>query len=121
MSAKIRFVSDQDHLQIQARQEPDRLVLSLSGELDLLSVPLLKSKIEGIQSTDGTIVVLDLQAVKFIDSTGLRAILSARELLHEQGVEFAVTPGSPQVQRLLSLTRIEDHLRVVSSADEMLV
>ena len=42
-------------------------------------------------------VVLDLQQLTFLDSTGLRIILAARELCWRRGQEFAVTPGSQQV------------------------
>jgi len=65
--------------------------------------------------------VLDLQQLTFLDSTGLRIILAARELCWRRGQEFAVTPGSPQVQRLLSVTGVGEHLRTIASAGEALV
>jgi anti-sigma B factor antagonist len=65
--------------------------------------------------------VLDLQDLEFIDSTGLRVLLTAHERSRERGQEFAITPGSQQVQRLLSITRVDEHLRVIASPDELLV
>ena len=64
-------------------------------------------------------MVLDLQGLTFLDSTGLRIILSAREQCWRRGQEFAVTPGSQQVQRLLSVTGVGEHLRTLASADEV--
>lgn len=109
-----------EHLQIEVRREPDRAVVSLHGELDLASAPLLQSEIESIPSDDGALV-LDLEGLEFIDSTGLRIILAAHERSRERGQEFAVTRGSQQVQRLLSITRVGEHLRIVESPDELLV
>lgn len=96
-------------------------MLSLRGELDLASAPLLAGEIEGSEVAAAAIVVLDLQNLDFIDSTGLRVLLSAHQRSRERGQEFAITPGSQQVQRLLSITRVDEHLRVIASPDELLV
>ena len=96
-------------------------MLSLRGELDLASAPLLQREVEGSAVAEAAIVVLDLQELEFIDSTGLRVLLSAYERSREHGQEFAITPGSQQVQRLLSITRVDEHLRVIASPDELFV
>src|ERR1700761_2483013 len=108
-----------DQLRIDSRQESDRVVLSLAGELDMANAPLLARAIEAPELNDTETVVLDLQGLTFLDSTGLRIILSAREQCWRRGQEFAVTPGSQQVQRLLSITGVGEHLRTLDSADEM--
>lgn len=109
-----------DQLQIDQRQESDRVVLTLTGELDMANAPLLQSAVEEPPLAETKTVVLDLQGLSFLDSTGLRIILAARELCWRRGQEFAVTPGSQQVQRLLSVTGVGEHLRTLASADEVL-
>ncbi len=96
-------------------------MVRLHGELDLASAPLLESEIESAELGDTALVVLDLEDLEFIDSTGLRIILAAHTRSQERGQEFAVTRGSQQVQRLLSITRVTDHLRIIASPDELLV
>ncbi len=103
----------EDHLRIDVRQDADRVVLRLQGELDLATVSLLEEQIGRAQADVAGMVVLDLEELAFMDSTGLRAVLSACSLTQERGQEFAVTRGSEQVQRLLSLTHVAEHLRVV--------
>jgi anti-sigma B factor antagonist len=114
-------VAIQDQLLIDVRHEKDRVVLSLRGELDLASAPLLQSEVESREITTATTVVLDLQELTFIDSTGLRVLLSAHDRSRQAGQEFAVTRGSQQVQRLLSITGVDEHLRIIATADEILV
>lgn len=109
-----------DQLRIDLRQEADRVVLALVGELDMANSPLLQRSIESPELQETKTVVLDLQGLTFLDSTGLRIILSARELCWRRGQEFAVTPGSQQVQRLLSVTGVGEHLRTLATADEVL-
>lgn len=110
-----------EQLHVDLRQESDRVVVSLEGELDMANAPLLQSAIESDRLAAAKTVVLDLQQLTFLDSTGLRIILAARELCWRRGQEFAVTPGSQQVQRLLSVTGVGEHLRTIASADEMFV
>lgn len=107
-------------MQIDVRREADRTVLSVHGELDLASAPLLQSEIESTVSDDRALV-LDVEDLEFMDSTGLRVILAAHERSQERGQGFALTRGSQQVQRLLSITRAGEHLRIVDSPDELLV
>lgn len=107
-----------DPLRLDVRRTADRVVISLEGELDLASTPLLQSAIDSAELGDSQMLVLDLDRLDFLDSTGLRTILAAREDCRERGRQFAVTPGSQQVQRLLTVTRANEHLPTVASADE---
>lgn len=94
-------------------------MLTLHGELDLANSHLLESALDAPDAESAPMLVLDLRDVQFIDSTGLRAILTTHERLHEQGRELAVIPGSEQVQRLFTITRVGEHLRIVASPDEL--
>jgi anti-sigma B factor antagonist len=114
-------VAAQEQFRIDVRHEQDRVVVRLHGELDLASAPLLEREIESAELGDTALVVLDLEDLEFIDSTGLRIVLAAHERARERGQEFAVTRGSQQVQRLLSITRVGEHLRIIASPDELLV
>jgi anti-anti-sigma factor len=109
----------QEQLQIGLRREPGRVVLSLEGELDLATAALLEQAMDGLEIEP--MVVLDLERLRFIDSTGLRGVLAALQRCRERGQEFAVTPGSQQVQRLLGVTGVGKHLRVVAAGDEVTV
>jgi hypothetical protein len=47
-------------------------------------------------------------------------ILAVRKLCAEREQELAVTPGSPQVERLLTVTGVADHLRTIATPDELI-
>jgi anti-sigma B factor antagonist len=110
-----------EHLRVDVHLGPDRVVLRLHGELDLLGAPLLEEEIEKVEADAPAIVVLDLQDLQFVDSAGLRVILAAHERSRGQGKELALTPGSEQVQRLFTIAGVSEHLRIIGSADELLV
>jgi anti-sigma B factor antagonist len=114
-------VSGDEHLRIEVRTAPDRVILELEGELDLLAAPLLQAQIEQADVDSRGILVLDLQALQFVDSAGLRVILAAHERARQRGQEFALTKGSDQVRRLLSIAGVDEHLRIIDSAEDVLV
>jgi anti-anti-sigma factor len=114
-------VSAQEHLRVDVRREQDRVVLRLAGELDLASSTIFERALEEPEISASPLLVLDLDGLKFVDSSGLRIILLAHERSRERGQEFAITPGSPQVQRLLSITSVSEHLHVLASPDDLLV
>jgi anti-anti-sigma factor len=85
-------------------------VLRVEGELDLATAPQLRSRLgHVIADADGPIL-LDLADLTFIDSTGLRAILTAHAELDEQGRDLCVIKASVQVRRLFELCGISDLL-----------
>lgn len=111
-------VGAQEHLRVDARRTDERVVLHLTGELDLASSPVFERALEDADVASAPLLVLDLDELKFVDSTGLRVILLAHEGSRARGQEFAITQGSPQVQRLLSITSVAEHMRVLSAPDD---
>jgi anti-sigma B factor antagonist len=109
------------HFRVDVRSGQGRVILGLHGELDIAAAPQLGAEIARAQSESGSeAIVLDLADLQFIDSSGLRAILTAHERAREAGRELAVTPGGPQVARLLEIAGVGGILRLVPSADAAL-
>jgi anti-sigma B factor antagonist len=98
--------------EVESRLEPDRVILALRGELDLSAAPQLAAEIARAESDPvRTILVLDVDALSFVDSSGLRVILAAHErALADEMRSFALTAGSRQVKRLLAIAGVEEHL-----------
>lgn len=76
----------------------------VSGELDLASIEELKQHLDGC--ADGERLVVDTTGLTFIDSTGLGALVGAR---NERGPDlFQVIPG-PATRRLFDLAGLQRH------------
>lgn len=84
--------------------------LVLSGELDLASAWLLDCPLLRICTDEATAFTLDLSALTFIDSAGLRAILAAKGLCVMHDCEFMLIPGPAAVQRVFEVSGLLDHL-----------
>ncbi len=96
------------------------MILELRGELDMASSDLLEETLASADLGGSDAVVLDLSGVSFTDSTGLKAIFKARKAVRDGGRSFAVTRGSTQVQRLLALTRLDEHLHTIGGPEDAL-
>jgi anti-sigma B factor antagonist len=108
-----------DRLRIEVDRQGDNAVIGLHGELDLASAPAFSARFEEIGNGDPGAIIIDLSQLEFMDSTGLRSILTAREHCDQSGRRFAVVPGGRQVSRLLEIARVEKHLNLISSPAEL--
>jgi anti-sigma B factor antagonist len=92
----------------------DRGVLAIKGELDAYTAPGVEEQIGKLIEGGVSSIVLDLSETGFLDSSGLRAILTAhRRLSTEQGGLTLQNPSEPVV-RLLEITGLSDHFTVES-------
>jgi anti-anti-sigma factor len=107
-----------ERLRIEVRQDQDMVILRLEGELDLAGAPLVERELEGAEIDASPIVVLDLRELQFIDSAGLRVIFSADARARGRGQQFAVTRGSEQVQRVIAITHLGEHLQIIDSPED---
>jgi len=97
----------------------DVAVVALNGELDVAGAALLEHELDRISADHApSAVVLDLSALDFMDSTGLRLIVLADARAREEGRQFAVVRGAPDVHRVFEITRMSDRLKILGSAAE---
>ena len=86
----------------------DELWFVAEGELDLETSARVQAQLAEQMDSGFRTLVLDLRAVTFVDSTGLRTVIEAQKAARSRGVGFALVPGPPQVQRLFELTGTSD-------------
>lgn len=95
-------------LRITPSKAPDRVpgvaVLTLSGELDLVTAPRVERAVHAALSAETRQVLIDLAAVTYLDSAGLGVLLRAQRLAAAAGVPLWVTGvgGQPQTRLIRS-------------------
>ncbi len=88
------------------------MTVAASGELDLDNVDRYREAIEEAERSDATRIVIDLSDLRYIDSSGLAAILVAgRSDL--DGHRLFVKAGHGEVRRLLELTALDQTLNLI--------
>jgi len=90
---------------IRSRLESNVTVIAVSGELDLASADQLDRAIRDAERSTTGWIVIDLEDLRFMDSTGLGVLLQARRRARENSDRLRfIRSRHEQVTRLLSLT-----------------
>jgi anti-anti-sigma factor len=89
--------------------------IDLQGELDMQSAPALSAQLEELASEQALLVIVSLEHVSFLDSSGLRALVHGARALEDAGGRLLVENASGAVARVLELT---DLLRRLSDGEE---
>jgi anti-sigma B factor antagonist len=110
----------QSHFRVEVLNAGRASVISVSGELDLASSAALEEELTRATESDAELVVLDLRELEFMDSTGLSTLVKAHQRAEEAGKQFGLVRGPQQVQRLLSLTGVEERLRFADTPGELI-
>jgi anti-anti-sigma factor len=74
------------------------------GELDMATVPGFEEIIQACEQEPAPTIVIDLRDVSFMDSTGLRALLRARDRSLENGHRLLVVEASDPVRKVFEIT-----------------
>ena len=90
----------------------ERAVVTISGELDAYSAPGLEAEVSQLLGDGVTNLVFDLAATRFLDSSGLRTILTAQRHLADRDGRLALRASSEPGRRLLDITGLTDHFDV---------
>jgi len=92
-------------------------VCSLRGELDLMTAPRLREELRPLLA-DGGIVSLsfDLADLRFVDSSGLQALIDFRRELDARGATMAVVRPQRTVRMVLRMMGLEDVLEATDDS-----
>jgi anti-anti-sigma factor len=85
----------------------------LRGELDISTAGPLENNLERVEADAPALLVLDLSQLDFMDSTGLRILISADQRARDGGRRLVLVRGNDIVQRVLRLTGLDERLEIV--------
>ena len=100
-------------LDVQTEERDGLIHLALTGELDLSTVGKVQEELRRVEASGPPVLVLDLSKLTFLDSTGLRCLVTADERGREAGRRVVIVRGPDPVQRVFAITRLEERLEMV--------
>lgn len=87
---------------------PGGVVVSVSGDLDVGSAPTLLHYLQELMTSPIAAITLDLRELTFIDSSGIKALIAARDDAEGAGIELALRDVAGQPRRILELTGLDE-------------
>lgn len=95
---------------ISQERDGGKLTIALSGRLDTTTAPELEETLKG--ALDGVSELeLDLKALDYISSAGLRVLLSAQKVMNKQG-SMVVLNANESIREVFEVTGFTDILTV---------
>ena len=94
------------------------LIKVLEEKLDTHIAPTLKSELVLVSGNGEKNIVLDLDNVRYCDSSGLSAILVANRLCKNANGTFVLTGLNEAVERLITISQLDTVLNITNSVKE---
>src|SRR5688572_7496937 len=91
----------------QQALDPDITLIQLNGRLDAISSERVKTALQVLADQDQAKIIIDLQGVPFIDSSGLAALVSGLRTVRERGGVIVLSGAQSQAQIVFRLTMLD--------------
>ena len=104
------------------RPTPSQIVIEVGGEVDMLTSPQLRAVVlEQFEPASGTeLVVLGMDGVTFLGTSGLAVLIEVREAAHSAGVELRLACTARRVLRPLTIAGLIPLFDIHPTLDEAL-
>ena len=98
--------SAEDYLRVECEVSDDgrSVCLRLDGEFDMGTAPLVEDALSPALDPRCARLVVDLADVSFMDSSGLRVLVVARNALDERGAEIVIANINDRLRRLFEIS-----------------
>jgi len=101
-------------LNFETTEHKGGVVVALDGEVDLYTSPQLREKVIELVDEGCRHVVVDLEKVEFIDSTGLGVLVACLNRLRGNGGDLSLVCTVPRILKVFEITGL---LKVFAISD----
>ncbi|MFQ5676100.1 MAG: STAS domain-containing protein [bacterium] len=107
-------------LEITTRSENSVSIIQIEGEVDLYSSPDLRKRLLKITDAKDKAILVDLQKVKYMDSSGVATLVEALQQVSKYGGKLKLANLKDAVKDVFELSRLDKVFDIFESIDEAL-
>ena len=107
-------------LVLQVDERDGWAIVRASGDLDLTTAPRLREAVVAVVVRGQARVVLDLQEVDFIDSTGLGVVVGLLKRTRGQRGDLRLVSTRPSLRKVLELTGLDHALPLAARVEDVI-
>jgi anti-sigma B factor antagonist len=93
-------------------------VVRASGEIDVATAPELRERLTELIDAGTTRLIVDLEDVDFIDSTGLGVLVGSARRARETGGDVRLVCTNPRILKVFQATGLHEVFAIGSTLDE---
>jgi anti-sigma B factor antagonist len=99
--------------------QPNLEVIQPSGVLDLTQANQLRNRVDDLVQAGASKILIDLENVSFMDSSGLAALVIVLKTIRAAGGQLYVCSLNAQVKMLFELTNMTKIFEIFDTQDEV--
>jgi anti-sigma B factor antagonist len=101
-----------EDLRVEIAPDRERVTVRAGGEIDLSTAPAIEGPLLELLDRGFKQVVLDLQGVRFMDSSGIRVLINAHQHAEALGASLSILVGTSRIRQTLELSGAIEYLGV---------
>jgi anti-sigma B factor antagonist len=107
-------------MDIKEKEQNGIVILDITGEIDLYNAPSIKSFILKKIEAQKVNVVINMQEVSYIDSSGIGALISSLSNLKKYQGSLKITNIHDSVKKVFELTKLTSFFEIYPGVDAAL-
>jgi len=105
-------------IRLRDRSEDGWDVLDVAGEVDLSTAPVLRARLDEVISGGSRRLIVSLEEVTFMDSSGLSVLVSAFKAMREAGGRISLVCDEPTIAKIFTITGLDRILSIHTTLRE---
>jgi anti-sigma B factor antagonist len=107
-------------LSLESREMDGRSVVAVGGEIDVYTAPKLRDKITDLVSAGHNAIVVDMENVDFLDSTGLGVLVGGLKKVRAENGSLQIVCSQDRLLKIFRITGLAKVFTIHSSLDDAL-
>jgi anti-sigma B factor antagonist len=107
-------------LSISSDDRDDVTIVHVGGEIDVYTAPVLRERLDEHISEGRHHLVVDLEDVSFMDSTGLGVLVGRLKLVRVSNGTLQLVCSSERILKVFSITGLDKVFQIFASVDDAL-
>jgi anti-sigma B factor antagonist len=105
-------------LSVSSSEQDGVTIVHVAGEIDVYTAPLLREVLDKQIAEGRTDLVVDLEKVTFMDSTGLGVLVGRLKLVRGQNGSLRIVSAEERILKVFSITGLDKVFHIHPSIDE---
>ena len=105
-------------MQIKESENCGVVVLSVEGDIDLNSSPIMRDKFNELAQKETSKILLNFSSVNYIDSSGLATLIEMLQRLKKYQGQLRLANVSEKIRSLFEVTKLDKLFKMYASEDD---
>ncbi|MFN2320496.1 MAG: STAS domain-containing protein [Dermatophilaceae bacterium] len=103
---------------VTTSQHDGVFVIAFGGDIDVASAVTVRDALDRVIAAGHHLIVMDLDEVRFLDSTGLGVMVGRLKAVRDLGGDMHLVCTAPRITRVMAITSLDEVFTIHDSADE---